>query len=79
MDEDILRYKDKLLRKENDIPLWEKKCLTVDEAAAYSNIGRKKLRSLLKMKKCPFVLSNGKQLFIIREKLDEYMSKCRGI
>ena len=45
MDEDILRYKDKLMEKAKAIPIWERGCLTVEEAAAYSNIGRKKLRS----------------------------------
>ena len=41
MDEDILRYKDKLMEKAKAIPIWERGCLTVEEAAAYSNIGRK--------------------------------------
>lgn len=34
-----------------DIPIWHKMNLTIDEAAEYSGIGRKKLRSLLKKKK----------------------------
>ena len=79
MDEDILRYKDKLMEKAKAIPIWERGCLTVEEAAAYSNIGRKKLRSLLNMKECPFVLSDGKQLLVVREKLDEYISKHKKI
>lgn len=79
MDEEILRYKEKLLGKAKNIPLWERKCLTVDEAAAYSGIGRTKLRSLLKMKNCPFALSVGTQMFIVREKLDEFCNKRKRI
>ena len=75
MDDEIMRYRDKLIRQAQNLPIWERKCLTVDEAAEYSGIGRKKLRSLLKKKNCPFALSDGFQLLIIREKLDEYC-KC---
>lgn len=70
MDDEIMRYRDKLIRQAQNLPIWERKCLTVDEAAEYSGIGRKKLRSLLKKKNCPFALSDGFQLLIIREKLD---------
>ena len=31
------------------------------------------------MKKCPFVLTDGKQLLVVREKLDEYISKHKKI
>lgn len=51
MDEDILRYKDKLMEKAKAIPIWERGCLTVEEAAAYSNIGRKKHAELIKYEK----------------------------
>lgn len=79
MDEEILRYKEKLLEEAKNIPIWEKKCLTVEEAAAYSGIGRAKLRSLLKMKNCPFALSVGTQIFVVRKKLDEFCYKHRRI
>lgn len=79
MDEEIMRYKEMLLVKKKTIPIWEKKCLTVDEAAAYSGIGRKKLRSLLKMKKCPFALSDGVQMLIVRERLDEFTKKHKRL
>lgn len=48
VDDEIMRYRDKLIRQAQNLPIWERKCLTVDEAAEYSGIGRKKLRSLLK-------------------------------
>lgn len=79
VDDEIMRYRDKLIRQAQALPIWERKCLTVDEAAEYSGIGRKKLRSLLKKKNCPFVFSDGFQLLIIREKLDEYCKKHKRI
>lgn len=79
MSDEVIAYKEKLEARANNKPLWERKCLTVEEAAVYSGIGVKKLRSLLKMKKCPFALSVGTQMFVVREKLDEYISKHKRI
>lgn len=78
-DEEVMEYKAKLTARANDKPLWERKCLTVEEAAAYSGIGIKKIRSLLKMKRCSFALSVGTQMFVVREKLDEYISRQKRI
>ena len=39
-----------------DIPVWEKMTLTVEEAAAYSNIGINKIRELSSIPGCTFVL-----------------------
>ena len=61
--------------KENDVPIWEKKCLTLEEAAAYSGIGRNKLRELSQQKNCPFAVWLGGKLYIIREKLDDFTDK----
>ena len=79
MSDEVMAYKEKLATRTNNKPVWERKCLTVEEAAVYSGIGIKKLRSLLKMKKCPFALSMGTQVFVVREKLDEYISKHKRI
>ena len=61
--------------RENDVPIWEKKCLTLEEAAAYSGIGRNKLRELSQQKNCPFAIWLGGKLYIIREKLDDFTDK----
>ena len=61
--------------KENDVPIWEKKCLTLEEAAAYSGIGRNKLRELSQQKNCPFAIWLGGKLYIIREQLDDFTDK----
>lgn len=60
---------------QNEAPIWEKKCLTLKEAAAYSGIGRNKLRELSQQKNCPFAILLGGKLYIIREKLDDFTDK----
>ena len=60
---------------QKETPIWEKKCLTLEEAAAYSGIGRNKLRELSQQKNCPFAIWLGGKLYIIREKLDDFTDK----
>ena len=60
---------------QNEVPIWEKKCLTLEEAAAYSGIGRNKIRELSQQKNCPFAILLGGKLYIIREKLDDFTDK----
>ena len=60
---------------QKETPLWEKKWLTLEEAAAYSGIGRNKLRELSQQKSCPFAILLGGKLYIIREKLDDFTDK----
>ena len=60
---------------EKEIPIWEKKWLTLEEAAAYSGIGRNKIRELSQQKNCPFAIWLGDKLYIIREKLDDFTDK----
>ena len=59
-----------------EVPVWEKACLTVEEAAAYSNIGIVKLREITKNPRCTFVIhvGNGKRLIKRKEFLD-FISK----
>jgi hypothetical protein len=52
---------------------WEKKCLTVEEAAAYSGIGERRLKALLMDKDCSFRIARSDRLLIIREKLEEFI------
>lgn len=56
-----------------EVPIWEKSNLTIDEAAAYTRIGVKKLRSLARSDECPFVLWVGGKCLIKRKELDEYL------
>ena len=77
MDNEVIRYKKILEARNADKPIWEKKCLSIEEAAAYSGIGITKLRQLSRQKKSPFVVPLGNKVFIVREKLDRYI-KDRG-
>ena len=57
-----------------EVPIYEKSNLTLEEAAAYFNIGVNKLRQLTDDDKCPFVLWVGSKRLIKRKKMDEYLS-----
>lgn len=57
-----------------EIPIWEKACITIEEAAAYSNIGINKIDELAKTPKCPFVLYVGRKKLIKRKEFEQYIS-----
>ena len=76
---EILEYRKAIEERKLDLPIWERKVITCEEAAAYSGIGVKKLRQLTKIKQCPFVVSVGTQIYIVREKLDDYTNKKKRI
>lgn len=73
MDNEVLAYKKMILSRTEEIPIWERKWLTVEEAAAYSGIGRTKLRELANQKGCPFVIWMNNKIHIIRDKFDKYI------
>lgn len=66
-------------RKLKETPIWEKPLLTIDEANAYSGIGRNKLLELTERRGCKFVVWNGRTRIIKREKLDEFIDKAYSI
>lgn len=51
-----------------EIPIWEKATLTIEEAAAYSGIGTKRLYSMTNDPKCAFVLFVGRTKRLIKRK-----------
>lgn len=57
------------------IPVWEKTCLTIKEAAAYSNIGINKIEELLNNPRCTFVLYVGKKKLVKRKEFEQFLSK----
>ena len=67
------------VRKKPEVPIWEKSNLTLEEAAAYSGIGIKKLRQLTDSDDCRFVLWIGSKRLIKRKKLDEYIDSAFSI
>lgn len=56
-----------------EVPIWEKANLTLEEAAAYFNIGVNKLRELTNDEDCPFVLYVGNKRLIKRKAMDKYI------
>ena len=51
----------------------EKYLLTIDEAAEYFNIGKNKLREMIKEPCCNFVLFNGKKALIKKNRLESFL------
>lgn len=72
---EIRAYQEKLISNKEEEPIWEKKWLTIEEAAAYSGIGRTKLRELSNKAGCPFAIWMGNKIHIVRERLDRYIEK----
>ena len=63
----------------NEVPIWEKSNLTLEEAAAYFNIGQNKLRELTNDRNCGFVIWISTKSLIKRLKLEEYLAKAYSI
>ncbi|MDO4756234.1 MAG: excisionase [Parabacteroides sp.] len=66
-------------REKPQVPIWERATLTVEEAAAYSGIGKNKIRSLTDDEDCPFVLWVGSKRLIKRKQLDEFIERMYSI
>ena len=63
----------------NEVPIWEKSNLTLEEAAAYSGIGINKLREITNKKDCCFVLWCGNKRLIKRKLFDKYLEKAYSV
>lgn len=61
--------------KKYEVPIWEKVALTIDEAAAYSNIGVNKIRSMTDEPHCSFVVFVGNRKLIKRKEFEKYISQ----
>lgn len=59
--------------RRNEVPIWCKSNLTVEEAAAYFNIGIKKIRELSEAVNCPYVLFIGTKRLIKRIKFEQFL------
>ena len=55
------------------VPIWEKINLTINEASVYSNIGISTLRGLLRENGCPFLLKIGNKNLIKRKEFETYL------
>lgn len=61
------------------IPVYQKSTLTIEEAAAYSNIGMNKLREITNERNCPFVLYVGRKRLIKRRLFDHYLEESFSV
>ena len=62
-----------------NVPIWEKLNLTIEEAAAFSGIGICRIRDMLKMPGCNFVLYNGKKRLVKRKPFERYLENTLEI
>lgn len=58
-----------------EVPIKDKLNLTIEEAAAYSNIGQNKIEEMAKRPNCPFVLYIGRRRLIKRKEFEKYLEK----
>lgn len=63
----------------NEVPIWEKITLTIEEAAAYSNIGQCKIREHLQDRNCPFIMFVGKKQLVKRKAFERYIEQTYSI
>ena len=61
------------------VPLWERKLLTLEEAAAYTGVGINRLRRLTELPACEFVIWIGGRRMVKRVKLEDYLEKAYSI
>ena len=62
-----------------EVPVWEKATLTLEEAAAYSNVGVNRLREISDAENCSFVLWVGKKRLIKRKLFEAFLEKSYSI
>ena len=58
------------------VDVKDKIALTIEEAAAYSNIGQNKISNMLKNPRCPFVLYVGVKKLVKRREFEQYISEA---
>lgn len=64
----------------NDVPIWEKYTLTIEEASKYFRIGENKLRRLAEeMPDAPWLLMNGNRVQIKRKQFEKWIDTLSSI
>ena len=61
------------------VPIWEKAALTLEEAAAYSNIGINRIREISDDPQCNFVLWVGSKRLIKRKLFEKFIDTSYSI
>lgn len=60
-------------KKKELVPVWERSNLTLEEAAAYFNIGINRIREMANENESIFVLWVGSRRMIKRKKFEEFL------
>ena len=68
-----------VIPKQKDVRICEKTLLSVDEAAAYTGIGTKKLVALSKEPGCKFIIYVGAKRMFKRELLEEFLNNSSSV
>lgn len=69
----------KVKQPKYEVPLWHKTNLSIEEAVAYTGIGRDKLYEMTSRDNCPFVLWIGNRRLIKRKVFDEYIANMYSV
>lgn len=65
---------------QNHIPIWNKYCITIEEAAVYFRLGENKLRVLINSNPtAEYILWNGNRAQIKRELFEKFLNKQNAI
>ena len=60
-------------KKKDNVPIWQKYLLTIEEAALYTNIGQNRIASLMQNPTCPFMVRVGRKRLVKREAFENYL------
>lgn len=70
---------EKFKSRNSEVPLWHRQNLSVQEAVAYTGIGRETIRKLIKQEDCDFVFTIGARTMIKRKRFEKYIEKMYSI
>ena len=74
----VFKIKTKIERidkMKQNVPVWEKITMTIEEAAEYSSIGINKIRELSSDPRCNFVIYVGKKRLIKRKEFEKFIAE----
>ncbi len=64
----------------NDVPIWERYALTIEEATSYFRIGENKLRQIVQDNPdSEFVVRIGNRSLIKRKLFEQYLDKAKAL
>lgn len=70
----------KRIKGRQEVPIWEKFALTINESTIYFNIGEKKIRKLIDDNMdYGFMIHNGAKMLINRRKFEDFLNETTSI